>query len=145
MVGVTITRRRFVGSFAAIPAFGLALLAQGRDEAASFRSLSARLTGLPEEDLDRELAFGLMEALKSTGDGPGLDRLLTGTGRDADADLAGRIVAAWYTGVHPTMGGPTVPAFQDALVWRALDFTKPPGRCTRPGEWTAPPVVTATR
>ncbi|MYD69435.1 MAG: hypothetical protein F4W89_01635 [Acidobacteria bacterium] len=142
---MTITRRCFVGSLAAIPAFGLALLAQDRDEVASFRSLSARLTGLPEEDLDRELALGLMEALRSTGDGPGLERLLAGTGADEDTDLARRIVAAWYTGVHPTAGGPTAPAFQDALVWRALDFTKPPGRCTRPGEWSAPPVVAATR
>jgi len=144
-VGVTLTRRCFVGSLAAIPAFGLALLAQDRDGATSFRALSARLTGLPEEDLDPELALGLMEALRSTGDGPGLERLLSGTGPDEDTDLARRIVAAWYTGVHPTVGGPTVPAFQDALVWRVLDFTKPPGRCTRPGEWSAPPVVAAAR
>ena len=132
----TITRRRFVAGFAAIPAFGWAWPGESEDDPARFRLLSARLTGFPEEALDPDLARGLMEALASTGDGPGVERLLAGTDRPADADLVRRIVAAWYSGIHPAVGGPTVPAAHDALVWRALDFTNPPGRCSaEPGDW----------
>ena len=140
-----ITRRRFVAAFAAIPAFGLACAREDDDDVARFRLLSARLTGFPEEALDRDLALGLMEGLRSTGDGPGVERLLSGTARDADSDLVRRIVVAWYSGIYPAAGGPTVRAADDALVWRALDFTKPPGRCSvEPGDWSDPPVGAAT-
>lgn len=141
-----ITRRRFIAGFAAIPAFGCTWPGEGGDDLARFRSLSARLTGFPEEALDRDLALGLMEGLASTGDGPGVERLLSGTARDADADLLRRIVVAWYSGIHPAVGGPTVRAAHDALVWRALDFTNPPGRCSvEPGDWADPPVGTVVR
>ena len=140
-----ITRRRFVAAFAAIPAFGLACAREDDDDVARFRLLSARLTGFPEEALDRDLALGLMEGLRSTGDGPGVERLLSGTAGNADSDLARRIVVAWYSGIYPAAGGPTVRAADDALVWRALDFTNPPGRCSvNPGDWSDPPVGTGT-
>lgn len=140
----TVTRRRFVAAFVAIPAFGLACAREG-DDVARFRLLSARLTGFPEEALDRDLALGLMEGLRSTGDGLAVERLLSGTALDADSDLARRIVVAWYSGIYPAAGGPTVRAADDALVWRALDFTKRPGRCSvNPGDWSDPPVGAAT-
>lgn len=140
----TISRRRFVAAIAAVPAFGLACAREG-DDVARFRLLSARLMGFPEEALDRDLALGLMEGLRSTGDGPGVERLLSGTAGDADSDLARRIVVAWYSGIYPAADGPTVRAADDALVWRALDFTKPPGRCSMvPGDWSDPPVGTGT-
>ena len=38
-------------------------------------------------------------------------------------------------------GNAVVAAFGDALVWRALDFTKPPGDCSaEPGDWARPAV-----
>ena len=137
----TITRRRFVAVFAGIPAFGSAWSREGDDDPARFRLLSARLTGFPEEALDHDLALVLMEGLASTGDGPGVERLLSGAARDADVDLVRRIVVAWYSGIYPAADGPTVRAAHDALVWRALDFTNPPGRCSvEPGDWGHPPV-----
>ena len=34
--------------------------------------------------------------------------------------------------------------YQDALVWQALHFTKPPGLCSsRPNDWALPPAVAA--
>ncbi len=145
--GAALTRRGFAVGCASILALGLAGGPAGSaDRLARFRSLSARLTGFPEEAVDRELALGLMEGLAAAGDRAGLDRLLSGTGGDAEGELARRIAVAWYSGIHPAAGGPAVRTFHDALVWRALDFTKPPGVCSAaPGDWSVPPARAETR
>jgi Membrane bound FAD containing D-sorbitol dehydrogenase len=54
--------------------------------------------------------------------------------------VADDIVAAWYSGTYDTPAGPAVAGFTDALLWNALDFTKPPGFCGgETGYWADPP------
>ncbi len=54
--------------------------------------------------------------------------------------LADEIVAAWYSGSYATSAGLAAFNLTDALVWDALDFTKPPGLCGgATGYWAAPP------
>ena len=176
---MTISRRDFSIRLAAVFAAGLARPAMGQDELAAFRSLSARLTGFTEMELDPELALDMIAGLRAAGDGAGLESLLldSATGGDiaratrasplqagaqsasgnvSDAspllagaqlvdgesgELARRITVAWYSGIHPTAEGMSLRTYDDALVWRALEFTKPPGRCAaRPGDWSEPPV-----
>lgn len=62
-------------------------------------------------------------------------------------DSAQRIIRAWYTGMVeiPDSGRPgltttAVVTYNDAVVWRACDFTKPPATCGGPfGYWHEPP------
>ena len=159
---MTISRRDFSIRLAAVFAAGLARPAMGQDELAAFRSLSARLTGFTEMELDPELALDMIAGLRAAGDGAGLESLLldSATGGDIaraarasplqagaqlvdgeSGELARRITVAWYSGIHPTAEGMSLRTYDDALVWRALEFTKPPGRCAaRPGDWSEPPV-----
>ena len=54
--------------------------------------------------------------------------------------FANEIVAAWYSGSYVTSAGPAAFNLPDALVWRALDFTKSPGHCGGPtGYWADGP------
>ena len=138
--GTAMTRRGFAAALASVPAVGLAGTARGGDRVERFRSLSARLTGFPEEAIDPGLALGMIDGLEAAGDGAGLDRLLSGTDGDEDGELARRIAVAWYSGVHPAAGGPAVRTFHDALVWRALGYGEPPGLCSaEPAGWSEPP------
>lgn len=137
--GLAMTRRGFAAALASVPAVGLAGPAVGDDRTERFRSLSARLTGFPEDAIDPDLARSLIDGLDATGDGAGVDRLLSGTGDDDE--LARRIAVAWYSGVHPTAEGPAARAFHDALVWPALGFAKPPGLCSaEPADWSESPA-----
>ena len=140
--GMPLTRRGFMAGLAAISAIGTTGRAGAQETLQRFRALSARLTGFPAETLDPALADGLIDAIVAAGDGAGLERLLSDAVLDtAEADeLARRIVVAWYSGIHPTAGTTSVRNYMQALVWRALDFTKPPGTCSvEPGDWSRPP------
>ena len=54
--------------------------------------------------------------------------------------LADDIVAAGYSGAYQTAAGLADFNLTHALVWRALDFTKPPGLCGGPtGYWADAP------
>lgn len=136
---ISISRRGFVASLASVPVLGIIRSADAADPLNRFRALSARLTGFPEDALDPGLAADLMDGLRAVGNGTGLERLLSGRG--SDDDLARRIAVAWYSGIHPSAKGAALATFGNALVWRALDFTKPPGDCSaEPGDWARPPV-----
>jgi hypothetical protein len=51
-----------------------------------------------------------------------------------------RIVAEWYSGMYEAGQGPAVATFEDALLWRALSYTKPLADCGgEMGHWAAPP------
>lgn len=60
---------------------------------------------------------------------------------------ARRIIRAWYTGMveipdpgRPGLTTTAVVTYNDAVVWRACDFTKPPATCGGPfGYWHEPP------
>ena len=138
---MNITRRDFAICLASLVAAGVAHPAPGQDELQSFLSLSARLTGFSEEEIDPELALGMMESLRAAGQGAELGDLLLNAAAPWENELARRIVVAWYSGLHPDAAGTSLRTYYDALVWRALEYTKPPGQCgAAPGDWSKPPV-----
>jgi hypothetical protein len=142
-MGPPITRRSLLvgGASAAALAAGLSLRAGARETITvdQFRALSARLTGAAVSDLDPTMAGKLLEGFVAMGRGPALARLAANPGAGTGS-LADAIVAAWYSGTYDTPAGPAVAGFTDALLWNALDFTKPPGVCGgETGHWADPP------
>lgn len=148
------TRRSFIGGVWALPALGVGGWAEAYEALERFRALSARLTGFPAASLDPALAGDLLDALRAMGEGAGLDELPEGTADagledsfDGPADealggLAAQIIAAWYSGIHPTADGPAARAYREALVWQALEFAHAPGYCsTELNDWSRPPTA----
>ena len=137
-----LTRRRTIAGLVAVPALTLAPFAPTQaasSRLAAFRALSARLTGFDIDDIHPDRALGIVEALLVADEGPALDRLLAGKD-GGDTSLAARIAEAWYLGLHPGPQHSPARLFHAALVWRALDFTQPPGLCdSAPGAWQQPP------
>jgi hypothetical protein len=142
-MGPPITRRSVVIGGAAATALvaGLPLLVAAQETVTvdQFRALSARLTGAAVSDLDAAMAGKLLDAFLSMGREPALRRLAADRGLSA-GPVADDIVAAWYSGTYKTPAGLAVAGFTDALLWNALDFTKPPGECGgETGYWADPP------
>ena len=135
------TRRGFIGGVWALPALGFSGWAEAGEALERFLALSARLTGFPAEVFDPALAGDLLDALRATGEGAGLDDLSDGTADEALGSLAAQIIAAWYSGIHPTAEGRAVRAVREALVWQALGFAHAPGFCSAElNDWTRPPA-----
>ena len=133
------TRRGFIAGVWALPALGVGGWAGAYEALERFRALSARLTGFPAAALDPAAAGDLLDALRATGED--LDDLAEGTAEGALGGLAAQIIAAWYSGIHPTAEGPEARAFREALVWRALEFAHAPGYCsTELNDWSRPPA-----
>ena len=106
-----------------------------------FRVLSARLTDLRSTELNAAAAAQLLDTLIGLGRGPDLARLAATSGMGAGT-LADDIVAAWYSGSFDTASGPASFGLTHALLWHALDFTKPPGLCgNAPAYWAEPPQI----
>jgi hypothetical protein len=126
-----ISRRGVIlgGASAATLAIGLPLRAGARETISvdAFRALSARLTGVDAADLDMAASAKLLDGFLSTGHETALAALIAGGANNGA--LANEIVAAWYSGSYATVAGPAAFNLPDALLWRALTFTKPPGRC----------------
>lgn len=140
---LSLTRRGFTIRLASLIAAGVAHPALGQDELQSFRALSARLTGFSEAGIDSELALEMMDGLRAAGLGDALESLLA-DGLPGNDELARQIAVAWYSGFHPDATGTSLRAYYDALVWRALDYTRPPGQCSAaPGDWSEPPAGAA--
>jgi len=138
----TISRRGMIlgGTSAATLALGFPLRSSARETVTvdEFRSLSARLTGAGLPDLDATATAKLLDGFMSRGRGAELAALIA-DGASSGA-LADEIVAAWYSGSYATAAGLAAFNLTDALVWDALDFTKPPSLCGgATGYWAAPP------
>ncbi|MXW20459.1 MAG: hypothetical protein F4Z95_06610 [Gammaproteobacteria bacterium] len=134
------TRRCFIGGVWALPALGIGGWAGAYEALERFRALSARLTGFPEASLEPALAGDLLDALRTAGEGAGLEDMPEGAVDGAPSNLAAQIIAAWYSGIHPTAEGPAARAFREALVWQALEFAHAPGFCsTELNDWSRPP------
>lgn len=104
-----------------------------------FRALSARLTDFRPTDLNAAAAGDLLDSFITRGLGPDLATLAAAPAMSA-GQLADDIVAAWYSGTYKTAAGQASFGLTRALLWHALDFTKPPGLCgTAPAAWAAPP------
>ena len=57
------------------------------------------------------------------------------------ADVAQRVVVALYAGTVTTPQGPVVFAYNDALGWRAVPWTKPNAVCGGPTDyWASAPA-----
>ena len=93
-----------------------------------FRALSARLTGASLTDLNASAAAKLLDGFLSMGRGADLARLAADSGANAGS-LAADIVAAWYSGNYQTGAGLASFGLANALLWDALNFTKPSGFC----------------
>ena len=130
--------------FAAIAAAGIGgfpanLYADAAVTVDQFVALSEKLT--ETKDLDADIAKTLLGGFLATGNGAALATLVQ---EDADftsyTELANAIVAAWYSGIYDTGPGKAVADFSDALLWNALDFTKPWAECGgETGYWADPP------
>ena len=105
-----------------------------------FLALSKSLTAAA--DLAPGVAATLLQGFLATGHGATLAGLAAGGGEADPAahDLANEIVAAWYSGLHDDGKGEAVAAFDGALLWHALAFTKPFASCGgETGYWADPP------
>jgi hypothetical protein len=136
-----------VAALTAVAAAGLPLPAGAQPPitatpitADQFLALSSRLTGAAVADLDRTMAATLRDGFIAAGRGGALAELAArpeaGTG-----PLADDLVAAWYSGLYTQAdGSQAIAGYTGALLWTALDFTKPPGFCGgETGYWADPP------
>jgi hypothetical protein len=128
----TVSRRGLIlgSASAASLAIAFPLWAGSGDKisAEQFRALSARLTGASLGDLDMGAAAKLLAGFLSMGRGADLARLAADPGASVGT-LATDIVAAWYSGLYEARDGLATISLASALLWDALDFTKPPGFC----------------
>lgn len=135
-------RRRILAGLAALVGAGYVApaLAQGPSvSAARFAGLSQALTGFAYAD--PRLAASLLRALSADVGGATLARIatlasttppdeLTGALRAAKLDAAAaRVIVALYSGVVQTPNGPRVLAYDEALAWQAVPWTKPNALC----------------
>lgn len=139
----TISRRNLIlgGASAATVAIGFPLPSGARETITvdQFRALSARLTGAGVNDLPAATAGKLLDGFLSMGRGPELALLAADPGIGAGT-VADDIVAAWYSGIYDASTGLAALGLTNALLWNALDFTKPPGLCGgETGYWADAP------
>lgn len=133
-------------------------------ELASFLALSSLLTGI--DDLNPQIGAVYLESLEGSdqfalsladlhaqmgfGEASAPPSLEEAAGRgvfDAEASrtLADKVIEYWYSGVYETAdGGQAVATFADALVWRAVGYTKPLTLCGAPGFWALVPANVET-
>jgi hypothetical protein len=137
----TIARRSLLIGGASAATVAVVPLPAGAQDAMTvdqFRTLSARLTGVAVAKLDATAAGKLLAGFISMGRGRDLARLAADPGLSG-ATLANDIVAAWYSGSYTTRAGPAAIDLTKALVWKALDFTKPRGECAHAtNDWAEP-------
>jgi hypothetical protein len=139
----TISRRGLILGSASAATLALAFPLLARTQTAitleEFRALSARLIGASMNDLNQTAAAKLLDGFLSQGQEPDLARLFADPGASA-GKLASDIVAAWYSGTYRTATGLASIGLPNALLWGALDFTKPAGFCGgRLGYWADAP------
>jgi Membrane bound FAD containing D-sorbitol dehydrogenase len=116
--------------------FPAALFAAAPVTLPQFMTLSARLT--EAADLDTGIGEKFLGGFLASGQGAGLAGLVAGT---SEPELESAIIVAWYSGVYDTGRGKAVAGFEQALLWKALTFTKPPSDCGgEMGYWSQPPV-----
>lgn len=121
----------------------LALILGGRASAATpaslddFMALSARLLDKPAASLSTAFGQRYLAALTASGSGDALSDLASGA---TSGDLENRVISQWYTGLAQADGGEEVVTYSQALMWSALDFTKPMGWCGgETGYWADAP------
>jgi hypothetical protein len=141
---VRLSRRRLLAgaAAAALVGGGLRPAAAAESGLPAFLRLSAALTG--QEGLDADAGARYLQALSQRLDAGALARLLAAPPQALPADLSAAaqgIVADWYAGEARIDGATVSVDYDGALLWSALDFTKPPGQCGgETGYWAGPPA-----
>lgn len=117
--------------------FGNRAWAQSAVTVDDFIALSARLVERQPRALASLYATPYLDALAAK-NSAGLAALINGS---SDAALEAEIIANWYTGLHDTAYGEAIVTYEDALIWEALDYTKPMGWCGgETGYWADAPA-----
>jgi hypothetical protein len=102
-----------------------------------FIDLSAKLLQMDAGALDQEVAGKFLSNLIATGKEDALSALAGGA---PELLLEQQIITGWYSGVQQTASGEEVVTYTEALIWDALDYTKPQGWCGGDtGYWALPP------
>ncbi|WP_417603248.1 sugar dehydrogenase complex small subunit [Primorskyibacter flagellatus] len=135
----TVTRRTLLSAVSAMSVLSLSQW-PGRAFAAdldvdAFLALSQKLT--QQDDLSADIAADMLAAFSATGQAEDLAALAED---EADEALANAVVASWYSGVSPDQDDLQVLTYTDALIWQAMDYTKPMAYCGgEVGYWADPP------
>lgn len=118
--------------------FGQLALAREPVTSANFLELSGRLLEKDAASLDGAHAETYFANLTQQGEQDALAALFDGAANPA---LEQQIVNDWYSGVQRTADGEVVVTYTDALIWDALDYTKPQGWCGgETGYWADAPA-----
>lgn len=135
----SLTRRRLLSAASAASLLSLTQFparAFAADiELSDFIALSQKLTG--RDDLAEDIARGMLNAFSAIGRDGDIADMIAGESND---ELAGAIIAAWYSGKSPDPDALDVLTYTDALTWQAIEYTKPMAYCGGAmGYWADPP------
>lgn len=133
-----LTRRTFLCSSSAASLLALFPLpvwaATSIFDVNSFMRLSEKQLG--QTGLSKDMATTIMEVYIRLGKEDELVQLAAG---DDNQYLSDSLVATWYTGESPNPDDLVVVEYTDALIWQAMDYTKPMGYCGGTiGYWSEP-------
>jgi hypothetical protein len=149
-----------LGAAAMLPGSPAAATASTTGSPTGFMAASSRLTGIALSGSYLQLADQLWAELIKLDGSESLDRVVAlAASADSDEALqrrliddglmpsAQRIIRAWYTGMidipdsgRPGLTATKVVTYNDAVVWAACSFTKPPATCGGPfGYWNLAP------
>ncbi len=134
-----LTRRGLLSAVSAISVLSLTQMPRrafaANLDVDAFLALSRKLVG--QNDLPEDIAAGMLKAFAAAGREDDISTLASGK---SDDGLADEIVAAWYTGESPNPEDLDVLTYTDALIWEAMDYTKPMAFCGGGvGYWAEPP------
>lgn len=134
-----LTRRTFLCASSAASLFALVPLpvwaATSIFDVNSFMKLSEKQLG--QTGLSKEMATTILEVYTKLGKENDLVQLAAGYDNQ---DLSNSLVATWYTGESPNPDDLVVVEYTYALIWKAMDYTKPMGYCGGTiGYWAEPP------
>ena len=136
----TLTRRNllvFGGGTALALVCGAAARASEPFDTTKFLELSAKLLQTDTGALDQDAATRFLSNFIATGHQDALTALAGGA---PELPLEQQIITGWYSGVQQAASGDELVAYTDALIWDALDYTKPQGWCGgETGYWALPP------
>lgn len=139
MTNGNLTRRQLLlwGSGTAVSlVLGHTAWAQPSVDADSFIALSANLLERKPTALSKRLAASYLAVFQEDSH-TDLSRLVGGAQVSA---LEQQIIHDWYTGLHVNAEGETLVTYEEALMWEALDYTKPMGWCGgETGYWADAP------
>ena len=146
----SVPRRRLLQGLAALVASGY-IPASAAQTPAQAATLSKSLTGFAYEDAG--IASSMLRAMTAAFGAQPLQRIaaiaastppagLADALRSAGLDtVASRVIVALYSGTVTTAQGTVVFAYNDALGWRAVPWTKPNAVCGGPTDyWASAPA-----